>query len=94
MGNRTARNTGIPGTCVEAVGSEEKMISGTGQRLYEAMVEAKTLAQQLAQAEARGYRRGVEDAAKVTEITIFPSQPAVRAILALLEQTGDTNSER
>lgn len=41
--------------------------------------------------EQRGYRRGVQDAAKEAEITIFPSQPAVRAILALLEQTSDSN---
>jgi hypothetical protein len=33
MGNRTARNTGIPGTGAEAVGSEEKMILWVDGRL-------------------------------------------------------------
>jgi hypothetical protein len=100
MGNRKARNTGVLGTCVEAIGDEGKMISGTGQRLYEAMVEAKTLARQLAEAEARGYRRGVEDAAEATEeyeidwrCGPFENRLYIkRAILALLEQTGHTNS--
>jgi hypothetical protein len=98
MGNRTARNTGLPGTGVEAVGDEEKM----SQTNY---YFGGTLANDvIAEAEARGYRRGVEDAAGVARAWDTTGQghlpnangydaQAVRIavnILALLEQTSDS----
>jgi hypothetical protein len=43
--------------------------------------------QRATEAEARGYRKGVEDAAKVVEVTAdkFSSERTIRTILALLE---------
>jgi hypothetical protein len=138
MGKREARNTGIPGTGVEAIGSEGKMtpeelvkeytdkskpfplpaLEGMYvhpryvihqhdlQELIDALrrliverdeARAKTLrgdwaSDMIAEAEARGYRRGVEDAAKVAENAIVPSGLTIRAIRRLLEQTSDTDS--
>jgi hypothetical protein len=100
MGNRTARNTGILGTSVEAIGDEEKMSD-----LNESPLVKLDRIQR--EAEARGYRRGrtfgIIDAANHAEKTISEiivgipmgltlSREIKQAILALLEQTSDTNS--
>jgi hypothetical protein len=61
-------------------------------RLSDEVVNVNLLVDKVAEAEARGYRRGVEDAAKVAENAIVPSGLTIRAIRRLLEQTGDTNS--
>jgi hypothetical protein len=82
MGNRTARDTGILGTGVEAVGDEEKM-SEYGIRIV--------MQGALAAAEARGYRRGVERMAEIVaeyEGVFF----AERCLTEAMEQTSDTNS--
>jgi hypothetical protein len=99
MGNRTARNTGIPRTGVEAIGNEEKMSD-----LNESPLVKLDRIQR--EAEARGYRRGVEDAAGVARTWDTTGQghlpnangydaQAVRIavnILALLKQNGNSNS--
>jgi hypothetical protein len=100
MGNRTARNTGIPGTSVEAIGDKGKM-----SYLNESPLVKLDRIQR--EAEARGYRRGVEDAWKVARthgvhphLNVFGGGPEwykhgqaiAEAILALLEQTSDMNS--
>jgi hypothetical protein len=107
MGNRTARNTGVSGTGVEAIGDKEKMID-----LNESPLVKLDRIQR--EAEARGYRRGVEDAAKNVPTNWLDSlltgpngigqgpydgrhiEKLMRgtraAILALLEQTSDSNS--
>jgi hypothetical protein len=116
MGNRTARNTGIFGTGVEAIGDEEKMSEKPFKdnfvaRLIRERDEARSFAAHYVksltdEAEARGYRRGVEDAAGVARTWDTTGQghlpnangydaQAVRIavnIRALLEQTSDTNS--
>jgi hypothetical protein len=128
MGNRTARNTGIPGTGVEAIGKGvEKMsddvhiysffmegdetshrytgvhkkINATGAQWNVTGPLAKAMKAIENQAEARGYRRGVEDAAMVASSnftnvaqfeTTYNTLDKIRsAILALLEQTSDSN---
>jgi hypothetical protein len=103
MGNRTARNTGIPGTGVEAIGDEEKM------RVQTKILTNGQVDDLVQDAEARGYRRGVEDAWKIARthgvhphLNVFGGGPEwyrhgqaiAEAILALREQTGDTNPER
>jgi hypothetical protein len=152
MGNRTARNTGLPGTGVEAIGDEGKMtpeelvkeytdkskpfplpaLEGMYvhpryvihqhdlQELIDALrrliverdeARAKTLrgdwaSDMISEAEARGYRRGVEDAAGVARTWDTTGQghlpnangydaQAVRIavnILALLKQNGNSRS--
>jgi hypothetical protein len=47
--------------------------------------------QRATEAEARGYRRGVEDAAKVAK-SFGDAQDVAYEILDLLEQSSDTNS--
>jgi hypothetical protein len=66
-------------------------MSKAGERLIGAAKEAVLLARQLAEAEARGYRRGVEDAARVTK-SFGDAQDVACEILHLLEQTSDSNS--
>jgi hypothetical protein len=56
-------------------------------------VEFGRIEDMLAEAHALGYRRGVEDAAKVAK-SFGDAQDVAYEILDLLEQTSDTNSER
>lgn len=73
----------------------ERLIRDRDESLTEAK-EAKELMQTHASeifgAEARGYRRGVEDAAGVMDE--YDLHRCSAAILALLEQTGDANAMR
>lgn len=50
----------------------------------------ESIGREIEKAEARGYRRGVQDAA--ARLDKFGYSEFRDAILALLEQTGDTNS--
>jgi hypothetical protein len=130
MGNRTARNTGILGTGVEAIGDEEKMsdsvhveetaetdilrltaqrdearatleriqnfyretLNEMAERLSDEVVNVNLLVEENAKAEARGYRRGVEDAIAAGNANAPIGWPSARRLLmSLLEQTSDSN---
>jgi hypothetical protein len=100
MGNRTARNTGLPGTGVEAVGDEEKMNGFKDARKQAAYEQALTMhATLIREGSGRGiaYRRGWDGLPWPREWTSYPVYCAGRdnrKIRKLLGQTGDTNSER
>jgi hypothetical protein len=66
-------------------------MSKAGERLIGAAKEAVLLARQIAEAEARGYRRGVEDAAELLE-PFYDAHQVAEAALAFLEQTKAKNS--
>jgi hypothetical protein len=140
MGNRTARNTGVPGTGFEAVGDEGKMsdIGKTVQKVLDVANSShnmpvpcmpsllikicqswqeqqreleeldflryeggeESIGREIERAEARGYRRGVEDAAKHLEAEADFEVAEASAMLiwaaaklrklADAEQTGDS----
>jgi hypothetical protein len=109
MGNRTARNTGLPGTGVEAIGGEEKMSNDFVNSVdYIAIWITKNpdkamlrISEELAEAEARGFERGVREAIELGNATAqdYPSpfglgwEEARSAILALLESALQEQSK-